>query len=282
MLSVGRKTADEIADGLIGAKRTGAQMLEIDSFGRIDLAAVIKRLLRPARLVEHGHPAIGENETCGDVVGLVASGETVHAQTGLEPLHIHELLAVVLQREFEIHFIASCPDLMHHVDVWLHRIPQLEPLPVLLRRHPLGLVRDRRPLPVPVRRAAATKGFEIPDLHLPAGHVWPGNCQHVVGPADSEAGVCVRQRQVKSQQYHQSIPVPDPTNPAWELPIIRLWGSLLLVKCGAGPGERSSTETHVIYPGTSGSRGSVLECAGLPALSIGPATFQKRQRTGAL
>ena len=161
---------------------------QIDSFGHIDLAAPIDRVLRAARFVQRGQTAPGENETLINVVGLVAPRESVNPQAGLEPLNVCKLAAMVFQIEPEIHVVSARPNLVQDFNVRLDHRSQPQPLPIIIRGNQLGLMRNGRLMPVPVRRTAAAEGFQIPDVHFASGNLRAGNAQHVIRPADGEAG----------------------------------------------------------------------------------------------
>ena len=87
----------------------------------------------------------------------------------------------------------SGENVVQHLHLRLHCRPETEV--VLVAGEQNGLVRQNRAAPIPVCRAFAAEGFEIPDLELAAREISRRNGQQVVGPRQGRCGS--RQRLVR-------------------------------------------------------------------------------------
>ena len=193
------KAADEIVDRRIGADGARVYVVEVDSFGNINLTAMINRFLGPARFVERGQAAPGVDKTFGDVVGLIATGETIHPQARLKPLNIREPVTHVFHGEPKIHLILARVNVVQNLDVRLDERPEPKSSAVLVRGNQLRAVRNGRLMPIAMRRAAAAKGFEIQSIHFAAGQIPAGNGEHVIAPGDRQPARRPQVRHRKNQ-----------------------------------------------------------------------------------
>src|SRR5438552_18097657 len=187
IITVCRKTADKTVDRFIEADGARVHVLEIDSSRNVNLTAVVNRFFGSTRFVERGQSALCEDKTFVDVVGLITSGKAVHPHARLEPLQVHKLIAAVLQCESKIYVIPADANVVQNFNLRLHDCPKLEAPAFPGGGKQFCFVRNGGLAPIAMRRAAAAKGFEIPDVHLAAWNVETGNSQHVVGPGDGQA-----------------------------------------------------------------------------------------------
>src|SRR5207249_928544 len=120
------KATDEAIDRLIEADGARVHVVGIDSFRHVNLAAGVNRFLGSTRFVERGQAALGEDKTFDDVVGLIASGETINPHARMKPLNVHKLVSVILQFELKINVVLAGTNVVQDIDIRLHQSPKLK------------------------------------------------------------------------------------------------------------------------------------------------------------